>query len=201
MAIVVVGGQARKVGKTSVAAGLIAATPERNWVAVKISRHEHVALADASPCWKADGWVLTEERDRSGNTDTSRFLAAGARRSFWLRVAEDQLAKAAAVLQHRIVDAGNVLIESDSIMRVFRPDLYLVVLDSSLPDFKQSCQEFLDRASALILHDSAGTPDGKHLPCGRLMDKPIFRIKPPHYVTEQLLEFMQAKLEFSGTKR
>ena len=46
MAVVVVGGQSRKVGKTSVVCGLIAALPEMRWTAIKLTQHEpieHVA--------------------------------------------------------------------------------------------------------------------------------------------------------------
>ena len=41
MAIVVVGGQSRNLGKTSVVAGLIAAMRERNWTAAKITQYGH----------------------------------------------------------------------------------------------------------------------------------------------------------------
>ena len=41
MSLVVVGGQARKVGKTSVVAGLISSIGERRWTAIKTSGHIH----------------------------------------------------------------------------------------------------------------------------------------------------------------
>ena len=41
MAIVVIGGHSRSVGKTSVVAGLIAALPELNWTALKITQFGH----------------------------------------------------------------------------------------------------------------------------------------------------------------
>ena len=39
MALIVIGGHSRNVGKTSVVAGLIAALPEYNWTAFKITQH------------------------------------------------------------------------------------------------------------------------------------------------------------------
>ena len=36
--------------------------------------------------------------------------------------------------------------ESNSIMKFLRPDLYLTVLDPETEDFKESAREFLDRA-------------------------------------------------------
>jgi Molybdopterin-guanine dinucleotide biosynthesis protein len=44
--IVVVGGQSRKVGKTTVVCEILRATPERGWIAIKISPHAHGAGLD-----------------------------------------------------------------------------------------------------------------------------------------------------------
>ncbi len=84
MAIVVVGGHSRSVGKTSVVAGLIAALREYDWTAVKITQYGHgVCSANGAPCDCATAdhsWAISEEKDRSGESDTSRFLVAGAAR-------------------------------------------------------------------------------------------------------------------------
>ncbi len=53
---VVVGGNARNVGKTTLICAIIAAFPQLNWQALKITPHEHL----------------------SASGDTERFLAAGA---------------------------------------------------------------------------------------------------------------------------
>ena len=51
MAIVVIGGHSRSVGKSSVAAGLIARLPERNWTAFKITQFGHgFCSANGEPC-------------------------------------------------------------------------------------------------------------------------------------------------------
>ena len=82
MAIVVIGGHSRSVGKTSVVAGLIAALREFDWTAVKITQYGHgvcSANGEACDCATADhSWAISEERNRSGESDTSRFLVAGA---------------------------------------------------------------------------------------------------------------------------
>ena len=41
MALIVIGGHSRGVGKTSVVSELIAALPEYNWMAMKITQHRH----------------------------------------------------------------------------------------------------------------------------------------------------------------
>ena len=147
MAIVVIGGHSRNVGKTSVVAGLISALREFDWTAVKITQYGHgICSANGEACDCATGnhsWSISEERDRSGESDTSRFLVAGAPRAFWVRTEQGRLAEAMPSLRQRIEGAGNVIIESNSVLKFLRPDLYLTVLDPATADFKNSAREFL----------------------------------------------------------
>ncbi len=56
MAIVVVGGHSRNVGKTSVVAGLIAALPEFQFAAMKITQYGHgICAADGNRVRMRDG--------------------------------------------------------------------------------------------------------------------------------------------------
>ena len=57
----------------------------------------------------------------------------------------------------KLAESGNAILESNSILKFLRPDLYLTVLDPATADFKKSAQEFLDRADAVILHQSETT--------------------------------------------
>src|SRR4030088_1798166 len=95
MALVVVGGHSRSVGKTSVVAGLISALPDFHWTALKITQYGHgicSANGEACDCATADhAWAVSEERNRSGESDTSRFLVAGASRSLWGRTEQGRL--------------------------------------------------------------------------------------------------------------
>ena len=164
MAIIVIGGHSRSVGKTSVVAGLISALREFDWTAVKITQYGHgICSANGEPCDCATGdhsWAILEERDRSGESDTSRFLVAGAARALWVRTEQGRLAEAMPALRQRLADAGNVIMESNSVLKFLRPDLYLTVLDPSTADFKNSAREFLDRASAVILHEAPAASHG-----------------------------------------
>jgi hypothetical protein len=156
MSIVVVGGHSRNIGKTSVVAGLIAAMPERQWTAIKITQYGHgVCSVNGESCGCAvdeHTTAISEERDRSGESDTSRFLVSGAARALWVRTKQGYLAEAMPELRKRIADAGNVIMESNSVLRFLRPDLYLTVLDYETADFKNSARDYLDQADAVILH-------------------------------------------------
>ncbi len=200
MAIVVVGGHSRSVGKTSIVAGLIAAMPERRWTAAKITQFGHgVCSASAELCDCAtgdDSWAIVEEVDRSGESDTSRFLVSGAQRALWVRTRQGNLAEAMPALRKQLAGAENVILESNSIMKFLRPDLYLTVLDYGTADFKPTARAYLDLASAVILHDAPpdASPAWSGVSLKLIQGKPVFRVRPPAYVSEEIVSFVRAAL-------
>jgi hypothetical protein len=200
MALVVVGGHSRSVGKTSVVAGLIAALPEMRWTAVKITQYGHgICSADGAACDCATddhSWAITEERDRSGESDSSRFLVAGAQSSLWVRTRQGMLAEAMPAVREKL--SGNVIVESNSVMKFVRPDVYLTVLDFANADFKRSALEFLDRATAILLHEGAEVPAWDGVSLKLIERKPVFRINPPEYVTPEIVEFVRGKLRIKN---
>jgi hypothetical protein len=228
MPILVIGGHTRSVGKTSVVAGIIAALPEFHWTAMKITQYGHgVCSANGEPCdcVTADhSLAVSEEKDRSGDSDTSRFLLAGADRSWWVRTQQGQLAEAMPRVRKIVASAQNAIIESNSIMRFLKPDLYLTVLDPQTADFKTSAQIFLDRAHAVLLHSaeirgdrsvagSAAADEYESLSLPQrtvastawervslkpVLDRPVFRITPPTYVTSEVVEFVRGKLALTA---
>ena len=202
MALVVVGGHSRSVGKTSVVAGLIASLPEMRWTAIKITQYGHgICSADGAPCDCATddhSWAITDESDRTGGSDSSRFLVAGAERSLWVRTRQGMLAEAMPELRKRIV--GNVIMESNSVMKFVRPDVYLTVLDFNTKDFKPSALEFLDRADAVLLHEGAETPQWQAVSLKLIEGKPVFRIAPPTYLSAEVVEFVRSRIARRDTR-
>jgi len=204
MPILVIGGHTRSVGKTSVVAGLIAALPAMHWTALKITQYGHgVCSANGEPCdcVTADhSLAVTEEKDRSGESDTSRFLVAGADHSWWVRTQQGHLAEAMPRIRKILAATQNIIIESNSILRFLKPDLYLTVLDPQTADFKTSAQTFLDRADAVLLHTSenSNAPAWKQVSLKPVIDRPTFAIQPPNYVTPEVVEFVRTRLSLSS---
>jgi hypothetical protein len=198
MALVVIGGHSRSVGKTSVVAGLISALADFHWTAVKITQYGHgICSANGEACDCATGdhsWAISEERDRSGGSDTSRFLAAGAQPVLWVRTEQGRLAEAMPALRKKLESARNVIIESNSVLKFLRPDLYLTILDPATADFKNSAREFLDRADAVILHDARSEPSWQSVSLKPVANRPIFRIIPPGYVTKDMVDYIRLRL-------
>jgi hypothetical protein len=199
MAVVVIGGHSRNVGKTSVVAGLIAALPEYKWTALKITQYGGGVCSlngEACHCATEDHtWAISEEKDRSGKSDTSRFLVAGATRVWWVRTEQGRLAEAVPTIRRRLAESENVILESNSILKFVRPDVYLTVLDPATADFKKSAQQFLDLADAVILHQGSGKAAWHGVSLKPVAGRPIFQIEPPAYVTQEMMDFVRRRLE------
>jgi hypothetical protein len=204
MPTLLIGGHSRNVGKTSVVAGLIAALPEFHWTAAKITQYGHgICSANGEPCdcSTADhAWAITEERSRAGDSDTSRFLAAGAEKVFWVRTEQGRLAEAMPAFRRRLAGAENVILESNSILKFLRPDLYLTILDPSTSDFKTSAREFLGRADAVILHQTSTVPAWQDVSLKPVANRPTFTIAPPPYLTPEIITFVRARLSENVSK-
>ncbi len=200
MSIVVVGGHSRSVGKTSVVAGLIAALSERHWTAFKITQYGHgICSADGQACDCATddhSWAITEERDRSGENDSSRFLVAGAQRSFWVRTRQGHLGEAIPDLRRILAGSEDAILESNSVLKFLRPDVYLTVLDYDTADFKATAREYLDLATAVILHEAPAStvPAWSGVSLKLISGKPVFRVRPPQYLTPAMVEFVRGRL-------
>ncbi len=184
MALVVVGGQSRNVGKTNVIAGLISALASLNWTAVKITPHEHGLSPDQN-------FAVSEESKRTGSKDTSRYLAAGARRALLVQARPGAVQEAMSAVLRQLASAGNAIVESNAVMDFVRPDLYLIVLDPGVADFKESAGQHLSQADAIIATEGSFPEDIAALIAG----KPVFRVNPQGSVPADLVEFVRGGIE------
>jgi len=204
VAVVVVGGHSRSVGKTSVVAGLIARLPEMRWTAMKVTQYGHgFCTADGAPCdCQTDDHTLaiSEERDVASDTDTARFLAAGAVRSLWVRTRQGMLAEAMPRIRKELAAAENAIVESNSVMQFLRPDLYLTVLDAGTADFKESARLFLDRADAVLVRATELEPRWAGVSARLIEGKPRFVIAPPMYMTDEIVAFVRARIALAAGK-
>lgn len=162
--LVVVGGQCRKVGKSALVADLIRAFPDWHWTAVKITPYTEAGcpLNGAScPCAPNEHtFAIREEDEREGGADTMRYLRAGAARAIWVRTKEGRLSDALPELASALADAESVVIESDAIVRHWRPDLFFMVLDPRKADFKASARSALSLVDAFVLRSPYGGRGG-----------------------------------------
>ncbi len=200
MSTIVIGGHSRSVGKTSVVVGLISALPNLHWTALKITQYGHgicSANGAACDCATADhSWAVSEEQNRDGKSDTSRFLVAGADHAWWVRTEQGRLAEAMPRVRQILTRTQNAIIESNSVLRFLKPDLYLTVLDPQTADFKTSAQTFLDRADAVLLHsaENSEAPAWERVSLKPVLSRPVFTIRPPQYLTPEVVDFVRKRL-------
>ncbi|MGA2535190.1 MAG: hypothetical protein ABSF53_04180 [Terracidiphilus sp.] len=198
MAIIVVGGSSQGAGKTSLVCGLIAALPEFRWTAIKITTHDH---GQPKPIW--------EETQPGPQTDTSRYLAAGAARAFLAtpplvpRSAEPDLPPMLDELWPHFGRGTNLIFESNSVVHHVRPNACLMIQAVSqrhlpLPERKPSFIAAIGHADAMVAlsHDDAVTPEGLRLPDQE--PKPIFLLAAFDRISPQMLAWLRPLLGSSA---
>jgi hypothetical protein len=152
--LLVVGGQCRKVGKSALVVDVIKAFPNQPWTAVKITPYVELGCpinGPSCPCREDEHqFAIHEELRKEGASDSSRFLAAGAQRALWLQSREAALGLSLDSLKEKLVNATHVIIESDALMKFWKPSIFLMVLDPENPDFKSSARENLPLADAFV---------------------------------------------------
>jgi hypothetical protein len=162
--LIVVGGHTRSIGKTQLVCDVIRAFPGTEWTAGKITQYGHGVCAqngtdcDCAPSEHSCAFDWETRADTG--TDSSRFLLAGANRSFWLRTKQGYLAEGLPLLREALGEIARhgesssnqvVIVESNSLMGFVRPSLYFAVIHPMKEDFKESAQLALHRAQALVM--------------------------------------------------
>ena len=198
MAIIVVGGSTKGAGKTTLVCGLIAALPEFRWNAVKITTHAH---DDYPPIW--------EEKLPGDDSDTARYLAAGAIRAFLATPPTQPLTAQPnrPPLLDQLLDqlwpnfgrGTNLIFESNSVVHHVRPNVCLMIhagpkRELPLPQRKPSFLAALNHADALVAASTADRviPDGLTLP-GQ-PPKPVFHLAALARISPQMLAWIRPLL-------
>jgi hypothetical protein len=188
--LLVVGGHTRSIGKTQLVCDVIREFPQTHWIAGKITQYGHgVCAQNGEDCDCAPTehlCALNWETQADSGTDSARFLAAGAQRSFWLRTKQGYLAEGLPLLREALrlaaIDLAPglkaaLIVESNSLMQFVKPSLYFAVIDPDKEDFKESARTALDRANALVVRGgveahAAPAPLWMKFPTKLLREKP-----------------------------
>lgn len=209
--VIVVGGHTRSIGKTQLVCDIIGTFPQANWIAGKITQYGHgVCAQNGNNCDCAPDehiCAIEWEAQPQSGTDSARFLAAGAKRSFWLRTKQGFLAEGLPLMRDALRqtlsvtdgDSSPLILESNSLLQFLKPSLYFAVIDPAREDFKDSARVALDRADALVLRgsmdDPAAAPPWIKLPANLLRTKPSVSQRegealpePLHVLIERVLQ-------------
>ena len=242
MAIIVVGGSNRGVGKTTLVCALIAALPEYRWNAVKITTHDHrqpvsPGLANAvegstsgriyefrTPFLRQlfekgtgtragkqepapTGSPIWEETTPGEETDTGRYLSAGAAHALLVTAPDGELSEPLNRLWPRFGRGTNLIFESNSVVHHVRADVCLLIHGVAeralpLPERKPSFVAAVRHSDALVAHASTDRliQEGVRL-AGQEADtdeapapKPIFHLQSLERISPALMEWLRLRL-------
>jgi hypothetical protein len=214
--VIVVGGHTRSIGKTQLVCDIISAFPHQAWIAGKITQYGHGVCAqngDNCDCAPTDHvCAISWETRADSGTDSARFLAAGAKQSFWLRTKQGFLAEGLPLLRAALHESAEqdqgepapLIVESNSLLQFLKPSLYFAVIDPAKEDFKDSARVALDRADALVVRSTeivlqAADPSWMSLPARLLREKASVSQREGEPLPEPLHALVQRALEVPAT--
>jgi hypothetical protein len=169
---VVVGGHCRGVGKTTAIERVLRASAPLTWTAVKISAHRHAPD-------RSGGLLIEEGTSGSPDTQTGRYLAAGARQAWLVHATDPMLRLAAHFVSGLLAGGTDIIVESNRILGHIEPATAVFVLHSPFGDWKPSSEDAVRGAHAFLLRPDE--PDAvRRLPIfdGRLAGRPVFEFRP-----------------------
>ncbi len=152
--ILLVSGGQRNVGKTTFICNLISSHKEKNVTAVKITPHFHESTSGLETIKTGKGWILSKESNREQKKDTSLYLIAGAKESFFLQSEKESLPEAFETLLPYLPKNDPVIIESAGLIEIIKPRLFVIIL----PDDRAIKKEMENK---LLLTDLIVISDGK----------------------------------------
>ena len=158
-----VGSAGRNAGKTELACALLRRFAKaHDVVGVKVTAIDEMngecprGGEGCGVCTSLEGpFCITAETSGPPGKDTARMLEAGATRVLWLRCLKSHLELGARALIDAIGPDTVCVCESNSLRRVLKPGVFVIVKDKDSRGFKASAEDVLEFADRVVLSDSA----------------------------------------------
>jgi len=159
--MLMIGSAGANVGKTELACAILRKfAKKRKIVGIKVTAIQEKngqcprGGEGCGVCSSLEGvYCITEEKNRSTGKDTSRLLAAGAERVFWLQVLKEHLLDGAAALLGVIGADAVSICESNSLRQVVEPGLFLMGRGSDAGSWKDSARKVREYADRIVVSD------------------------------------------------
>ena len=100
-------------------------------------------------------YCISEEKERSGHTDTARMLKAGAGKVLWLQAMNAHLGEGIAELANHLDDETVSICESNRARREIEPGVFVMIRSPQEADWKPSAQEVAEHADRIIVSNGA----------------------------------------------
>jgi hypothetical protein len=134
--LIIIAGNGRDSGKTTFACRIIQKFGGMiPLVAVKISPHQHASVpldVDLQP----DAYSIAEEVNTLSSKDSSRMLAGGAKRSFFVTSHDDKLHEVILQIMELAGKESYIICESGGLRKYVKPGIFLLVNRRGRNDIK-----------------------------------------------------------------
>ncbi len=154
--LLLIGGSSRNVGKTTFVVKLIEKfAREHSIIGLKIKTiYEGDSFFHGKDRTPLDSdYRLIEEFDETSGEDTSKMLRAGAKRAFRLKVKSAAILEAFNAFRDLLTKPCLIVCESNSLRKVVKPAIYLLIKQQSDENMKPSAKELEKYADKIIYTD------------------------------------------------
>ncbi|MCK5856639.1 MAG: hypothetical protein KAG64_04065 [Bacteroidales bacterium] len=155
--ILLVTGNGKNVGKTSLSCTVIEHFKEEKIIGVKISPHFHEFDSKVEDVlYQTDNIIIIEEHRNNTGKDSSKLKAAGAFRVFFVMVLDHNLQEA---FDRLIGFSGTdfpMIIESAALRNIIVPSQFLLLTHIDRPEPKKSIEHLMEYVDHNITLSSAG---------------------------------------------
>ncbi|MCD6594477.1 hypothetical protein J7L68_02215 [bacterium] len=138
--MIIIGSTGKNMGKTTLVSKIIRKySCQQNVYAIKISISEDGDISNKK-------FEIVEEQNPHREKDTSRFLAAGAKKSFLIRTTEQNLMEAIDKIIVNIPKDSIILCESTTLAKYVSPSLFILIKkeNSSIKPIAKQVEKYAD---------------------------------------------------------
>ena len=155
--ILLISGNGRNVGKTTLSCAVIEHFKEDKIIGVKIAPHFHKydpIFEDVK--FQTDDFVIIEEHHKNTGKDSAKMLSAGALRVFYIMVKDFSLQEAFNKLIEYTGMDYPMIIESAALRNIIKPSVFLLIKHIDRQKPKQSINHLMKKVDREITLSSIG---------------------------------------------
>jgi len=159
--MLMVGAGCKADGKTTFTCSLIEKfSSQHDIIGVKISTIDSVNQSHHPDVIKAErddspsrDYYISQEKEKSGHTDTARMLAAGAKKVLWLQALNTHLKEGISELLELLGNETVSICESNRARKIIEPGAFIMIAGSEEATWKPSAKEVVEYADRIVISD------------------------------------------------
>jgi hypothetical protein len=129
--LLIVAGDGRDSGKTSMCRRIIMESGVEGIYAIKMSPHFHELGDGLLLISEKEGFALFEETNRNTGKDSSEMLRAGAGKAFYIQAKDESITGAFNEALKYIPKGAPIICESPSLIEHFEPGIFIIMISEN----------------------------------------------------------------------